>query len=373
MADETFRQSRKKITPDELEEGTPPQNPFESIRSVQQSVAKELGTSNASLHDSAPFEITGKMPAGLAEALKRRTVAPQVDDDFSFESPPDIPRPQARRPTPDSMVNLTQPSGPDNFQNVIDRLTDFSQWEEFELPSKGKFYSGIPAKIHVRAMTGGEEQILATHRLVKTGQAMDMIYRRCIKEQIPTDQLLSVDRTNLLIYLRGISYTPEYDVEIKCPQCNSKFSHIINLDDLDVTVCPDDFSAESLHGKLPVTNFSYNYRLPTGADELEIANYREKRINQLGDKIEDDTLLYRTALLLVDIEGVTTKSQLSHILKKLPILDVAHLRNEITTPPFGVDTTIEIICPHCGEQFNIDMPLETNFFFPRKKQEKTQA
>jgi hypothetical protein len=44
-------------------------------------------------------------------------------------------------------------------------------------------------------MTGEEEQILSTPRWVKKGKAIDMIFRRCIKEPINTDELLSVDRT----------------------------------------------------------------------------------------------------------------------------------------------------------------------------------
>jgi hypothetical protein len=113
--------------------------------------------------------------------------------------------------------------------------------------------------------------------------------------------------------------------------------------------------------------------LSTGADEQEISNYREKRIAQWGDQGEDDTLLYRTALLLDEIEGITMKKELAHLLKRLPIQDVAHLRNEITTPPFGVDTALPILCPSCSEEFKIDLPLESSFFFPKKKERRTQA
>jgi hypothetical protein len=222
-------------------------------------------------------------------------------------------------------------------------------------------------------MTGEEEQILATPRWVRKGKAIDMIFRRCIKETINTEELLSADRTHLLIYLRGISYTPEYDVEIKCPNCSIKFAHVIDLNEMEVNACPDDFSMDSLSGVLPVSKFRYSYRLATGQDEQEISAYREKRIQQWGDQGEDDTLLYRTALLLEEIEGVSMKKELALLLKKLPIQDVAYLRNEINTPPFGVDTELPILCPSCTEEFKIDLPLETNFFFPRKKAKETQA
>jgi hypothetical protein len=387
MADEIFRQNRKRVTADEL--GDSQDNPLESVQSVQEAIAKETGRDIPKGFADAPFQISGNIPPEFKAALQqgqppqmqqspppaRRPMGnPGSDEDESFESfdaPPERKRPQqSAKPTPDAKIRV---QGSDALEGLLSQLAEKHAWEEFEFPSKGKFYANIPATVNVRAMTGEEEQILATPRWVKKGKAIDMIFRRCIKEQINTEELLSSDRTNLLIYLRGISYTPEYDVEIKCPNCSIKFAHVIDLNDMDVDPCPDDFGPDKLSGVLPISKFRYRYRLATGQDEQEINNYREKRIQQWGDQGDDDTLLYRTALLLEEIEGVSLKKELALLLKKLPIQDVAHLRNEINTPPFGVDTEIPILCPSCTEEFKIDLPLETSFFFPRKKTKETQA
>ena len=184
---------------------------------------------------------------------------------------------------------------------------------------------------------------------------------------------LPIYRTHLLIYLRGISYTPDYDVEIKCPECSTKFQTVIDLNTLEVEECPRTFGPDSLEGVLPQSGFKYRYRLSTGRDEQQISNYRDKRIQDFGDQSEDDTLLYRTAMLLEEIEGVRLLREIQFLLKKLPIADVAALRNEINQPPFGVKTEIPILCPACSEEFKIDLPLETSFFFPRKKENRTQA
>lgn len=379
MADEVFKQTRRKITPEDLA-APADASPLDSVRKMQEAVSKERGREAGAtpLLDQPPFEIHGNIPPEFRETLMKRAqqvqpaakAAPDADEQFEVvEAPPERPRPK-QRPTPDAKVRL---QGSDALETILQRLAGDSRWESFSFPSKGRFYSNIPATVQVRAMTGEEEQILATPRWVKRGKAIDMIFRRCIREDIPTEELLSVDRTHLLIFLRGISYTPEYDVEIKCPNCAIKFAHVINLDELDATVCPDDFSFESLSGVLPKSKLSYRYRLATGQDEQEISAYRERRILQWGDQGEDDTLLYRTALLLDEIEGVSMKKELTVILKRLPIQDVAHLRNEINVPPFGVDTEIKMLCPNCTEEFKIDLPMETNFFFPKKKEEKTQA
>lgn len=376
MADEVFRQNRNKITDGDLEGNNPQQNPLESVRSVQEAISKETGRDLPKTFEQGPIQISGNIPPEFRAALQQKQpqdkAGNQSDDEGfdAFEAPPDRKRPQQKQATPDSKIRV---QGSDALEGLLQQLAEKHTWEQFEFPSRGKFYENIPATINVRAMTGEEEQILATPRWVRKGKAIDMIFRRCIKEPINTEELLSSDRTHLLIYLRGISYTPEYDVEIKCPNCSIKFAHVIDLNELEVDSCPDDFSIENLSGVLPVSKFRYSYRLATGQDEQEISSYREKRIQQWGDQGEDDTLLYRTALLLEEIEGVTMKKELSLLLKKLPIQDVAHLRNEINTPPFGVDTELSVLCPSCTEEFKIDLPLETNFFFPRKKAKETQA
>ncbi len=376
MADEVFKQQRRRVTADDLDDNGSG-NPLDAIQRVQQAVANETGKEMPQAFQM-PFSVGGAIPDEFKRVMQEKMlsgdkppVPPQAEPQFEpFEAPPE--RPRASKSTGDKQVKPTS-NNSDELGTLLSKLAEKHQWEVFEFPSRGKFYTDIPAKVSIRAMTGEEEQILATPRFVRDGSAIDKIFARCIKERIRTEDLLSVDRTHLLIFLRGISYTPEYDVEVKCPNCSQKFPHVIDLNDLDVTSCPDSFHADSLKGELPDSGFSYTYRLPTGEDEREISNYREKRVKQWGSQSEDDTLLYRTALLLEEVGGVTLKSELAFLLKKLPIKDVGHLRNEINTPPFGVNTDLPLLCPICSEGFEIDLPLETSFFFPRKRTERTPA
>jgi len=223
-------------------------------------------------------------------------------------------------------------------------------------------------------MTGEEEQILATPRWVRKGQAINMIFQRCLKEKFRTDNFLSVDRTYILIWLRGISYGSEYEVEVKCPECDRKFSTTIDLSALNVNYCPKAFESP-LQDTLPKSGFKFTYRLSRGRDETAVQEYRDRHLKMWGDNGADDTLIYRTALLLDEIQGLTDKQELVMLIKSLPIQDVSTLRNLITDPPFGVDTKCEITCAVCFHDFDVELPLEANFFFPRtrKKKEETPA
>jgi hypothetical protein len=270
-------------------------------------------------------------------------------------------------------------SGSDKVQELLAiAYAKKNVYDKVVLPSKGKFYDGSDGPrdgiIHLRQMTGEEEQILATPRFIRRNEAINMIFERCIQEKFKPARLLSPDRTYLLIYLRAISYTPDYDVEVKCPHCDRKFNYTINLSDLNVDTCPEDFDPSVLTDILPVTGWKFRYRISTGEDEQKIQAYRERKLKFEQSDDGDDTLHYRNAQLLEEIEGVTDKYQIQKLLTALPIQDIAYLRTKINEPPFGVDTKVNIACGNCLNDFDIDLPLEANFFFPRaKKKARTQA
>lgn len=285
------------------------------------------------------------------------------------------------RPNPNAVTNAPHSGhSSDIVKEMLEGIKGFTEnFDTIELPSRGKFYDGQDGPsdgvLHVRPMTGNEEKILATPRFVKKGQAVNMIFKNCLMEKFDPDSLLTIDRTYLLIYLRGISYTPDYEVEIKCQECANKFQTTINLDTLYLDHCPDDFTEESLIDTLPATGFRFKYRLSKGKDETLIQEHRDRRIKTFGDNAHDDTLLYRASLLVEWIESPTGQvlsgqGPLQTVLENLPIKDVAYIRNLLTDPPFGVDTKITIGCPMCNNDFTADLPLEANFFFPRTKSKK---
>lgn len=340
MSEETFRPRR-------------PKNNEDPLAATQQVRAKAAEEEGIELSDNSNFQIQGNAPAEFLRAM-------QAQKNIK-------PKPQ----------NEELKSTSSHFKEVLESLKPtINSFEEIELPSLGRFYDGTNGPtngiLSIRPMTGEEEQILATPRFVKKGQAINMIFRKCIKENYRPEDFLTIDRTYLLIYLRGISYSPNYEVEVKCQSCDKKFATTINLDALFKENCPDNYGP-ILNDVFPTSKLPFSYRLSTGDDEQAISEYREQRSRQYGDSAIDDTLIYRTASLLNEIDGISTKMEIQTLLKNLPINDVSYARNCINEPPFGVDTNVEISCPNCLEDFEVDLPMEANFFFPRRKKMKTQA
>lgn len=397
MADETFRPRRptppKREDEEDMLEGQP-QGPggdmFSKIDAMRQAAARDERSDEGDDEEvggrerehtptpgELPFKVGGNVPQGFLEAMRRGNKPPE-EPKRGFGQMGSGEKKTKKAPTKftnEAPSIVSASSG--QLKELLEGLKGSTTlYEEIELPSKGRFYDGDngPANgvVAIRPMTGEEEQILATPRFVRKGQAINMIFSKCLKEDFRPENLLTVDRTYLLIYLRGISYSPEYDVEVKCPECEKKFGTTLDLNSLYVESCPDDFGP-TLTDVLPTSKYKFSYRLSTGKDEQEIQDYRDRRIKMFGDASADDTLTHRTAQLLVDIEGLAEKRELQTLIKSLPISDVAHIRNCVNEPPFGVDTDVEIVCPSCLHEFSVDLPLEANFFFPRKKKGKTQA
>lgn len=365
MADETFR-------PKKAEQS----NELEAAQKTNQAAGEANGNNEAS-PSGAAYQIKGNVPPEFAKALQAQQSNQEAETSNTVQEPqPQQATAVARESKMGNNYEKREASS-GHLKELLEMIKGSSAvYEEVQLPSGGVFYDGENGPtngiVNMRPMTGEEEQILATPRFVRKGQAINMIFSRCIKENYRPENFLTIDRTYLLIYLRGISYSPKYDVEIKCPECESKFLSTIDLNGLYVEGCPGEYGP-NLQDVLPTTKLPFSYRLSTGRDEQEITDHRERRVKAFGDSAADDTLTYRTAALLEDIDGITSKNELQILLKNLPISDVSHIRNCINEPPFGVDTNVSINCPSCYAEFGIDLPLEANFFFPRRKKGTTPA
>lgn len=356
MEDEVFRPERRRPANDQADDAWV----------ASQGMRDQMSTASAADRGGDKDPPFGEAPGGVEI---KGTIPPQLQHLLRG-----VGDTQAKQPHRNRAASTNQYGAPENEHlNDLLRKLDAKthHYEQIVLPSRGKFYDGSDGPsdgvIYLRPMTGQEEQILATPRFMKNGRAIDMIFEACSQTKLNASRLLSADRTYLLIYLRGISYTPQYEVEVKCPSCSHKYPTVIDLNSIEVNECPDDFGPDDLEGVLPTSGFKFTYQLRRGANETDVNNYRERRSKQWGDNASDDTLHYQTAMLIGDIEGITDKMQLQQMAKRLPVNDVNYIRNMVNNPPFGVDTNIEMLCPSCYTDYSVDLPLEASFFSPRPK------
>lgn len=351
-SDESFRPERTPIKRTE--------NPFSSVEQNKN-------------QPSPGIEIKGNMPPELLQKISSYSQQPNDEDEGNNDYNTKIIKNKKQNSTFNPITSSNK------LQEILEEIKEISStYEEITLPSLGKFYNGTngptDGKLKIKPMTGAEQNILATQRFVKKGKAMNMIFDKCIKEskQYPSENLLVADRNFILIYLRGISFGQDYEVEITCPFTDKKFPYTIDLN-LDIKQCPESFTPNDLHGVLPRTKLNFSYRLPNGTDEQKIVDHRDKNIKFDNADKADDTLLYRTALLINEIDEINDEREILVLLKNLPIADVSYLRNLTTNEPFGVNTKILITSPFTGEEFETELPFNESFFLPAGKKELIQA
>jgi hypothetical protein len=310
----------------------------------------------------------------------------------------------AAKPTaPISLTQVTTQNTPG--QQIDDVLalicnkptTDFMPPEDYTLPSLGYFYDGkIPeGKIQIRPMDLACEKIMSTARLLQSGQALDEVYKRCVKFPTPDFDpldLLVGDRSFILYVLRGISYGNQYEFAIDCPACQKKFTSQYDLNLIAQTVKNPTSPKEPVRIALPHTSkvmqrevwvemrysrgrdiaaMMQRSKFIKGAMAKSTAQSTSEKIQeklQKSDNAEnviiDQTIEQNLFLLIENVNGNNDKGMIKQFISRLHSTDYRLLRKWISQDAPGIDTEILVSCPSCEHQMRMDLPVTDKFFRP---------
>ena len=244
--------------------------------------------------------------------------------------------------------------------------------ELVEIPSHGLLYKNITndpdvlekGSIRIRPMTVNEEKILSTPRLVKSGQALDMVFQNCIKSSIDVTNMLSSDRVFLMLWLRSISYGNMYKFTLQCnnPECKKKFEYEVDLSTHPIKEISSEI-VEPIEIELPVSKYHVFFRLPRGTDEVELIKLQNqtKKLNEADDSIVKK--LVSTVIKITDFDGNPLPENLyEQFISSLVARDASVWRNKIEKMDGGIEDIKGIVCPHCEEEFESAIPITENFF-----------
>jgi len=245
--------------------------------------------------------------------------------------------------------------------------------EVIDLPSKGYFYpEGHPlssGKIELKYMTAKEEDILASQTLIKQGVVIDKLLQSLIVTKVNYNEILTMDKNAIFIAARILAYGKDYEVEITCPNCGEKSKQVIDLQTFD-------------EKEIDWTRFvkgekTYKFTLPIGKQELEVkflTHGDEKQIDEDLKQVKkltkatgvDGDLTTRLKHLIVSVDGDKSRATINKLVDNMLSRDSLALRQHINELSPDIDTTFTFVCPSCGhEQGNMQMPITTQFFWPR--------
>jgi hypothetical protein len=232
---------------------------------------------------------------------------------------------------------------------------------------------------NVRGLKIKEGSLFTDRRLARQGLIVDKVLGRCWLETtdpgpydfgdkgIDWGKVLQGDRFYALLQVRAATYGPQYAFGLMCQNeaCRERFEWELDLLELPVKKLPVESAEIFKNGNqfetvLPGAGKKAWFRLLTGEDERKIPAIRQKA--------EGDLMTALFAFRIVEIEGVKQHEK-SRFVEDMELSDAMFLRSEFDRVDCGVETAIEVECPHCAAVQEIELPFERTFFLAeaRKK------
>lgn len=237
----------------------------------------------------------------------------------------------------------------------------------------------------VRGLKTKEANLFTDPNFLRSGTALEQVLANCWlatveaplypffteSNKVNWGNVLLCDRFYALMHVRVATYGAQYDFTLQCTHqlCRQKFEWSINLlDDLPVKLLPEESKRIFTEGnrfQAVLGDTRVVYKLLTGNDERQVNNRMKQAKQQLGavSRIASIALASR----IVEIEGVHANDKMKW-LEDLDMADVSAFIALMDESDGGIETSIEVECPHCGSIVGVEqLPFERQFWMPKKR------
>lgn len=180
-------------------------------------------------------------------------------------------------------------------------------------------------------------------------------------EKVDWTKILVADRLVAMIHIRVATYGPEYGFGLQCSSnmCRKRFDWDIDLvRDVPVKSIPEEALAAFASGnrlECSAGGFDLVFKLLVGSDETKSRALR-------GASIMTDALAAR----IVEFKGVHPNDRVRTI-EDLGMPAVREILDALDRSDGGVETELEVECPHCQNVMEVQLPFGKEFFLPTTK------
>ena len=245
---------------------------------------------------------------------------------------------------------------------------DYTITGNFILPSKGKIYTPeIDPEVTLRTMTTAEEM----KRMSSSDypyKVMSNIIADCMvsgPDLSPYDMCLG-DYLFLMYKLREVTYGSSYNLETRCPFCNTRNTDTIDLKDLIIKEY-DPVMFRYMEFELPQTHkkIKIKFQTPRMLDSTEekIRHHRKKSV----DKSSNPELIYTISNMIEEIDGeIPNVLDVEKWVPTLPMMDTQAILSaaEIVNNVIGIDRGLEVTCDICKMSYEATFRIGPEFFRP---------
>jgi len=220
----------------------------------------------------------------------------------------------------------------------------------------------ILTEVKVREITGVEEDMLAA-RNIPGGKKITQLLTNCVERLGPVTEkailanclrdLVIGDRVFLMLAIRRVSLGDELPFREQCPECGKKGDYIQDLSELPTKPMPDP-KQRVFETALP-SGKKARWHCMTGKEEEALAKV----------KVEDQ-LSTSIACRLDTLDG---KPADLPAIKGMSLRDRNAFRDAYAASEGGVETEVDLTCPHCGHEYKTELEIGAmGFFFPSRVQ-----
>lgn len=241
-------------------------------------------------------------------------------------------------------------------------------WEPIQLPSLGRYYDKCPdGMVEITPWTTVQEEEIIRHSKNPQGNFIDKLISSNVKfpDGFTMGDLLTSDQHFILMKLRALSIGCVYTVDYTCSECKTVQEVSTNIDELPVHV-PDDDSSwdEPFEVFLPKCGKTVSFRHLRVKDQQSISkNIKSREMVGLSD-----TVAFTLAKKIVSIDGDTSFKfdEKKDFVNSLVMLDTRVLSAEEEKFSSGIHTEISVVCSKCGLSTKWDIPIQIEFFRPKR-------
>lgn len=223
-----------------------------------------------------------------------------------------------------------------------------------------KFPSGIVYTL--KKMSGNSQNKLADRKLVQQGTVFDEIIVECIEEVKSIEEIkdwLIGDKFFAIVAIRILTFGSKFEFRGQCPYCEQTHPYWIDLTSLEVRYLEGKLTTD-LGFTLPGEQKKIVFHLLRGKEEPLMKEISKRK----PDKLVTSLLALRTDA----IEGEQMVDE--SFFENLGADDIMEYRDFVDECDCGIDTTMELDCPNCSAEFEMELPIDENFFFPKRKKKK---
>jgi hypothetical protein len=171
--------------------------------------------------------------------------------------------------------------------------------------------------------------------------------------------LLEGDVESILIFLRNTAFGPEMEMNLIDPMTKKPFKGTVRLDELEI-----------VKGQLPSEDGTFITTLPKSQTTVKLKPMTYGEILEVQKMAESypqgrtaPKVTWRLNKQIVEINGVTDRSEISKFIDQMPIADSKYIRKFMDENEPKLDLTRTVMAPS-GEKLTVNVGFGVDFFRP---------